>query len=157
MNRLRGKDSMIVCSYLRIMRIVTMRVVFPAIFLIVMSPLLAQKKEDLKKQFPTENLYMGKDSRKKSKPKEKNIRLIIKNDTKGILYGNPCMNEETRRMGFEYVVQTPGLPGSLGTFRRLWNNFWTKARLTFTNTPFWKLILKKRVKDCRQRSGDMVG
>ena len=148
---------MIVYSYLRfVMQLVNGRFFF-LLFLLISLEAAAQDKDDLRKQFPTENVNMRKDSRKQSTPKERNIRLIIKNNTKGILYGNPCMNEETRRMGFEYVVQTPGLPGSLGTFRRLWNNFWTKARLTFTNTPFWKLILKSRVKDCRERSGDRVG
>jgi hypothetical protein len=120
-------------------------------------PVTAQKKDELEKQFPTLNLsYQGR-VRGKDIPKEKNIRFIIKNDTKGILYGNPCMNEETRRMNFEYVVQNPGLPGSLGNRKRLWNNFVTKLRLTITRTPFWKLILKARVKDCRQKSGDLVG
>ena len=140
------------------MRLVTIRIFFVLAFSGTFLILSAQDKNDPSKDFPTENLNIKKQTKKKKvAPKEKKIRFIIKNDTKGILYGNPCMNEETRRMGFEYVVQTQGVPGSLGTVRRLWNNFVTKLRLTFTNTPFWKLILKSRVKDCRERSGDRVG
>lgn len=119
----------------------------------------AQKKEkDVKTYMPTENIDGKKNfNKRKYAPKRKNIRLIVRNNPKGILYGNPCMMEETRRMGFEYAVQSKGLPGSMGFFRRNWNNFITKLRLTFTHSPFWRLILQSRVKDCREKTGDIIG
>lgn len=141
-----------------------MRNVFVCFFIMTLCMLasgkaIGQKKpKDFTEYIPTENINKKKDfNRKKHAPKRKNIRFIIKNNTKGILYGNPCMIEETRRMGFEYAVQTKGIPGSLGFFRRNWNNLITKLQLTFTRTPFWKLILRTRVKDCREKTGDLVG
>ncbi len=117
-----------------------------------------KKEKDVQEFIPTDNVDSKKEfNKKKNAPKRKEIRLIIKNNTKWILYGNPCMIEETRKMGFEYAVQTKGIPGSLGFFGRTWNNFQTKFVLTFTRSPFWKLILKSRVKDCRIKSGDLVG
>lgn len=97
---------------------------------------------------------------KKSKPPkktEKDMIFIIKNNPKKILYGNPCMHTETKNMGFEYVLQKPGLPGTLGTTRRILHNTAAYARLTFTRSPFWKMKLNRRVKDCREKSGDWVG
>jgi hypothetical protein len=141
------------------MQMVFGRLILLFLCLFLLHGALAQRKEkDLQSYIPTENISSKKDfNKRKHAPKRKNIRLIVKNSPKGILYGNPCMMEETRRMGFEYAVQSKGLPGSMGFFRRNWNNFVTKLRLTFTNTPFWKLILNFRVKDCREKTGDIVG
>lgn len=113
---------------------------------------------DIKDYLPTENLDKKKDSnRKKNAPDEKRIRYIIKNSGEGILYGNPCMVEATRKMRFEYAVQIPGLPGSLGPVKRNWENLRTWMHLAVFRSPFWKLVLKSRVKNCRKKSGDLVG
>jgi len=98
--------------------------------------------------------------KKKSKPpkkSDKDMIFIIKNNPKKILYGNPCMHTETKNMDFEYVLQKPGLPGTLGTTRRIMHNTSAYTKLIFTRTPFWKIKLNKRVKDCREKSGDWVG
>ncbi len=90
-------------------------------------------------------------------PKRKTINYIYKYDQKNVLFGNPCAVKVTRKMGFEYVLQPKGVPGSPGKGKALWNNFLVKTKLVFTRSPFWKLILNKRQKDCRTRSGDIVG
>lgn len=137
-------------------------IIFVLLLLLVSTQeIFAQKKKKEKEittYMPTDNLDVKKDSnKKKNSPKRKKVRYIVKNSTKGILYGNPCMITETRRMGFEYAVQTKGITGSMNYFRRTWNNFSTKFVLTFTQSPFWKPILRSRVKDCRIKSGDLVG
>lgn len=90
-------------------------------------------------------------------PKRKNISYIYKRKATGILFGNPCAIKATRRMGFEYVLQPKGVPGSPGRFNALMNNFFVNIKLTFTRSPFWKLILNERMKECRTNSGDFVG
>lgn len=113
---------------------------------------------ELKGYTPTENINPDIDfNRRKNAPKKKDFFYIIKNDMHGFLYGNPCVLEQTRRMGFEYTVQIEGIPGSLRPWRRRWNNTLGYTRLTITRSPFWKLILNKRIKNCRQKSGDIVG
>lgn len=118
----------------------------------------AQESDEIKRDLPTEKVaFKVEDDSKANRPKKKKIRYIIKNGTSGILYGNPCVLQVTRRMGFEYAVQTPLLPGSTIEPRRLWNNFKVKLLLTLKYGPFWKISLNKRLKECGIKSGDRVG
>ena len=108
--------------------------------------------------FPTENVKFNKDANNSGNhPKRKRISYIYKENSKGILYGNPCAVEATRKLGFEYVLQPAGLPGSPGQKEQERNNFLVNLKLIFTKGPFWKLILNKRIKQCRINSGDIVG
>jgi hypothetical protein len=107
---------------------------------------------------PTENIRMKQDdNNKKNKPKRKRIDVIIKNSPKDLLYGNPCVEEETRQMGFKYTVQNPGLPGTLKPVTLFIHNMKVYTRLTLTKSPFWKMVLNRRIRDCRERSGDWMG
>jgi len=103
----------------------------------------------------------------KYKPKHsnyKNKRPIewVKNSPKGLLIGNPCMDDVIRDMGFVYVVQTKIKTsryggGRMNSFDRFWHNLVAKLRITFRNGPFWKFKLKKKRKECRKLTGDYVG
>ena len=117
-----------------------------------------QKERKLEDEFPTKKIdprsgltykvqfYEGKD-----------IDLMIKNKPKGTLYGNPCAIEATRSMGFQYAVQNSNMPGAMTEWERNWNNFKIKFRLFFTHSPFWKMVLKKRLRECGIKTGDRVG
>ncbi len=127
------------------------------IILFVAAPILAQT-QDIQAYLPTENVDRKKDGKKgKYRPEKITIRHIVKNDPGGFLHGNPCWIEETRKMGFEYVVQRPGIPGSIKPFKRIWENTKTITILILTKSPFWKTTLQNRVKDCRRKTGDLVG
>lgn len=110
------------------------------------KPLTLTSKEDFRKA-----------KRNARPPKRKNVSYIYKTDTKGVYFGNPCVMKATRRMGFEYVLQPPGVPGSPDEETAQLNNILVNLKLLFTRGPFWKMILKKRIKDCRTLSGDFVG
>ena len=129
------------------------------IFIVVSWTAYSQKKpEPLKKLLPTDNVDVrAEDNRRANAPKRKYYRQIITNHTKNILYGNACALEATRKMGFEYVVQSYGAPGSVTGFRLFWNNFKVKTRLFFLRSPFWKVILNSKFKKCRIKSGDKTG
>lgn len=115
-------------------------------------------KEVYKRDFPTENVTMGKEAnRNANRPKRKRYDYLYTESSRGILYGNPCALEATRKMGFEYVVQPAGLPGSPGRKELEKNNFFVKMKLFFTRGPWWKLVLNNRIRKCRERSGDFVG
>jgi len=125
---------------------------------IILLPVLSLNAQDISEYIPTENIdNRTNENKRRNAPKRKNIRYITKNTGEGLLYGNPCMLEQTRKMRFEYAVQTPGLPGSLGPLKRQWENLRTRLNLIFFRTPFWKLILNRRVRNCRKKSGDLVG
>lgn len=118
----------------------------------------AQAKGDLRKEFPTETIDFKKDAnRSGNRPKRKQIHYIYKATSEGVLYGNPCAVQATRKMGFEYVLQPAGVPGSPDEKEVELNNFLVNLKLIFTKSPFWKMILNKRIKDCREKSGDFVG
>lgn len=119
---------------------------------------MSQAQDDLK--FGDTRTTNRKSPTYKSRNKDfRKTHLIqwIKNDTKGLLLGNKCMEEVTRSMRFEYVVQPKGQPGNRSEFGRLTHNFFAKLGITFRNGPFWKFKLKKKRKECRRKTGDYMG
>lgn len=96
-------------------------------------------------------------NKRKEAPKSKRLLQIIRNDTRGILYGNKCFEEVTHDMGFEYVVQPKGQPRNGSNFSRFLHNFGVKTAIFFKNGPFWKFKVKKRRRECQEASGDFTG
>lgn len=97
----------------------------------------------------------GRSAQKKSN--EKKIRYILKKDTQNTSYGNPCVVEITRSKGFEYMVTLRGQPGYETELQRGFHNFGVNVALLFRNGPFWKSGLRKKIKECRRKTGDYVG
>ena len=97
----------------------------------------------------------ARSSQKKSKNKK--VRYILKKDTQNTSYGNPCVLEVTRSKGFEYMVTLKGQPGYETEMQRGFHNFGVNFSLLFRNGPFWKSGLRKKIDDCRYKSGDYVG
>ena len=99
----------------------------------------------------------AKVDKRKERPEKDRYMTIVKNNTKGILYGNKCFEEFTRSIGFVYAVQVKGNSGSLNGMGRFFHNAGVKTALVFTAWPWWKLRVNKKKKDCRKLSGDFVG
>jgi len=109
----------------------------------------------IKDELPTNSTERKRTDHKKYEPKRKTYDFIYKHSTKNTLYGNPCALEQTRKMGFEYVPLTKGR-GKTAVGVML-NNVAVGTKLCVTRSPFWKMTLNKRMKDCRLKSGDGVG
>jgi hypothetical protein len=106
----------------------------------------------------TTNTDFDKKYRKShTKTNNKKIRYILKKNTQNTSYGNPCVVEITRSKGFEYLVTLKGQPGYESEIQRGFHNFGVNVSLFFRNGPFWKSGLKKKILDCRHKSGDYVG
>ena len=106
----------------------------------------------------TTNTNFSKKSRKsQQKSSGKKLRYILKKNTQNTSYGNPCVVEITRSKGFEYLVTLKGQPGYESELQRGFHNFGVNVALLFRNGPFWKSGLKKKIQDCRHKSGDYVG
>lgn len=90
-------------------------------------------------------------------PKRKRIHYLYTDSSKDLLLGNPCAMKATREMGFEYVLQPLWLPGSPKEKQWEANNLMVNMKLFFTHGPFWRLILKRKIKNCQIQSGDIVG
>ena len=134
------------------------KLLFSAILIATGLASFAQKDKTVREEMPTENLEMRKDSNKRvNKPKKKKYGLIYVPNADKILYGNPCVLEETHKMGFEYIVEPRNMNGSKSWKGKFLNNLWMKTKLVVTRSPFWKLILNKKIKKCREMSGDLVG
>ncbi|MEQ9403142.1 MAG: hypothetical protein RIM99_06135 [Cyclobacteriaceae bacterium] len=119
---------------------------------------VAQKQDDIRDHIPTENLDAKKNSNKRAyRSKKRRYDVIYRPHAKKILYGNPCAVEATRKMGFEYMVESRNAVRSATQKGKFLNNLKVKTKLVLTRSPFWKLILKKKFKKCRQKSGDIVG
>ncbi len=122
--------------------------------LLALEPVLGQNLPPAS----TTNTDFNKKSRKsQQKSKNKKVRYILKKNTQNTSYGNPCVVEITRSKGFEYLVTLKGQPGYESEFQRAFHNFGVNFTLFFRNGPFWKSGLKKKIEDCRHKSGDFVG
>ena len=88
---------------------------------------------------------------------QKNIDIIFKMKSGKVLYGNPCLREFTRDMGFEYALQSANMLNSSGMWKMRGNNLMVYTKLIFKKSPFWKWILNHQIKDCRRKMGDFVG
>ena len=131
---------------------------FLAVLIFCSLNCFGQKEKAVEEELPTENLEMRKDSNKRAnKPKRKKYGRIYVPNADKILYGNPCVLEETHKMGFEYLVEPRNISGSKNWKGKFLNNLWVKSKLVVTRSPFWKMILKKKIKKCRVMSGDLVG
>ncbi len=123
------------------------------VLVVLANPVLGQET------MPKTNLIdpKAKVDKKKERPKKKRYMTIVKNGTKGILYGNKCFEEFTQSLGFVYTVQNKNSSGSLNGPARFFHNAATKTALVFTAWPWWKIRVNKKKKDCRKLSGDFTG
>lgn len=87
----------------------------------------------------------------------KAFKHVYKKNTTKIMYGNSCATMATRKMGFEYVVRSNERISSKTNIGVFFNNLWVHSYLVVTRSPFWKVILNKRFKECKKVSGDLVG
>jgi len=116
-----------------------------------------EEKIDVESYIPTEKTDPGSRGMPRDLPRRKKYRNIYVSKLEGTLYGNPCAIEETHRMGFEYVIEPISGQTSKSRTGKFINNFWVKTKLVLFRSPFWKAILNKRFKRCRNQSGDFVG
>jgi hypothetical protein len=108
--------------------------------------------------FTTPNTHDNPDPDPKSdKPKEKQIRYIIKKDTKKFLAGNKCYEDVTKKMGFMYLAMPKGQSNYETEFDRNLHNLSVKMHLLFTRGPFWKMKVNKYYKKCQYPYGDSIG
>ncbi|BDD09906.1 hypothetical protein FUAX_23380 [Fulvitalea axinellae] len=89
--------------------------------------------------------------------KRKRYWRMYRKDTKGILYGNVCFQEATRKMGFEYEVTPKGQPGYKNGLQRASHNFFVSVGLVFRAGPWWPFTVRKRKKRCREATADFYG
>jgi hypothetical protein len=92
-------------------------------------------------------------------PKEKIYIIVKKPDL--VLYGNPCMEEITHGMGFQYLLipETEAYSSADGYNNEgmFWHNFKAHLNLIKKNGLFYRKKLKRAIKFCRQMSGDFEG
>lgn len=117
----------------------------------------AQAQESVQKQLPTEKIDRKKNTNKPRNRSKTSIREIYKKRSWKIGYGNPCIEEATQRMGFIYAPVVKSQPGYRWEGGRNWHNMWVKLGLIVRRGPWWKIRIKKQIKDCRRKSGDIVG
>lgn len=94
---------------------------------------------------------------KKQGPKKKNIRYIIKNDSRNTLKGNACFEQVTRKFGFEYLIAPESYRPNMNGFSRWTHNAGVNFILFFRNGPCWQIRMKKKYRECKYRYGDFTG
>lgn len=107
---------------------------------------------------PSSSTNISIDARVDHPPfRNKKYLTILKRGTQGTLVGNKCVEDQTMKMGFRYMLVPKSGPGSRTGVGVFLHNTGTKFLLVFRNGPFWTLRLKKKVKECRQKTGDYMG
>lgn len=110
------------------------------------------------KKKPTASTNTSWDARMEGEPREqKHYKTIYRRNSYGTFLGNKCVEESTQKMGFRYELvprQGPGSKTALGVFL---HNTGTKSLLLFKNGPFWQCRLRRRIDECRIRTGDYIG
>lgn len=120
----------------------------------IVSTSVAQNGDPVKTNKTDPDVKLKKN---KERPKRKRYVQIIKNNTKGILYGNKCFEDFTKSRGYEYVVQPKGNARNRSNLGRFLHNFGVKFVILIKNGPFWKIKEKKKKKECKLKTGDYVG
>lgn len=115
----------------------------------------AQSKYEEKETFKTQKDLEWDHGRKVAHRKFYNT--IYKKTPKGLLLGNKCFEDKTKKMGFIYESVKKGETAYSTEFGRLRHNFGVKIKLFFTRGPFWKFKVNKARKRCRQLTGDFYG
>jgi hypothetical protein len=83
-----------------------------------------------------------------------NYLQIYVRSSEQVLYGNKCAEDEAKRMGIEFVLLSKDIGYGMSESNRRWSNFKTGCRVFFKNGFFWKKRLKKRIRLCREATGD---
>jgi hypothetical protein len=89
--------------------------------------------------------------------KQRQYKYLLMVDTKDILYGNKCATMVTHRYGFEYL---PVPKSQLVTEREssvMFHNLFTNLSITLRHGIWWKFALKRKIKECQNKSRDMNG
>jgi hypothetical protein len=131
---------------------------FCAWILLLMGPMSVGQDQGSIAFSPEESIGITpKKLKKRAARNQKDIEIIFKTKSGKVLYGNPCLREFTRDMGFEYALQSTKMSNSSGAWNMRGNNLIVYAKLILKKSPFWKWILNNQVKDCRRKMGDFVG
>jgi len=89
--------------------------------------------------------------------KGRRIRSMYTNSAKESLIGNSCVEEYTRKLGFVYIQPYLSPEYTVKVLNQWVNNAWVKTIVLFRKGPFWQRKLRKRIRYCRESSGDFIG
>lgn len=143
-----------------------MRYFLAFIFLMFSVSLLAQKKKnDLGTKIIKEKSQItgqenewkitGRDAVVMRDSGSRYIQIHI-TESKEALYGNRCAEMEAQKMGIEFII----IPKDIGYGMTKKNIFFTNLNAHFRafwkNGFFWKKRLKKRIRRCRDATGDYI-
>lgn len=97
----------------------------------------------------------GRDAIVKRDSGSRYIQVHIR-ETKEYLYGNRCAEMEAQKMRIEFII----IPKDIGFGMKLRNFFGVNlnahAKAFFRNGFFWQKRLKKRIRKCRDATGDYI-
>jgi len=85
------------------------------------------------------------------------IRSMYTSSSKENLVGNSCVEEYTRKLGFIFIQPYLSPEYPVKVLDQWANNTWVKTIVLFRKGPFWQRKLRKRIKFCRESSGDFIG
>jgi hypothetical protein len=76
------------------------------------------------------------------------VTYLVVTDIRDIAYGNRCVTEATRRLGFVYTPMPISEIERKSRFHYFTHNQFTKLKITVKHGPGWKKKLRKSIARC---------
>ena len=76
------------------------------------------------------------------------VSYLVVTDIRDIAYGNRCVTEATRRLGFVYTPMPISEIERKSRFHYFTHNQFTKLKITLKHGPGWKKKLRKSIARC---------
>ncbi|PKQ66564.1 hypothetical protein [Raineya orbicola] len=77
-------------------------------------------------------------------------------ESKEVLYGNRCAEIEAQKMGIEFIIIPKDIGYGMSRKNIFFTNLHAHFRAFWKNGFFWKKRLKKRIRHCRDATGDYI-
>lgn len=85
---------------------------------------------------------------------EKGMLQFYVRHAEGLLLGNFCADDVYLDYRLDYVVVPKTQRSAINFF---FHNLWVSTKMLFRKGPFWRKRLKKKIEDCKIKTGDRNG
>jgi hypothetical protein len=114
---------------------------------LVSIPVMAQQENRITATTKT-SIAEDFDLKELKNRKRRTVNYLVVTDIRDIAYGNRCVTEATRRLGFVYTPMPISEVERKSKFHYFMHNQIAKFKITLKHGPAWKKKLRKSIARC---------